>query len=283
MAAGESLDEVNEGLGFNLNEAQLVQARAKYEAGGCHWEALVDGRYGHAQKVHSGIREWLYRRKERAEEVRAPELAREIKEKLPWLELWVHDLEAESLEQGDERTVYGMEMFRNMCQMQYALKDGDFTFEVNKRLKGEEKLEIGGTVWEILHIPGHSPGSIALYHRKKKVLIPGDVVYADYAIGRFDLHEADASALKQSLKRLSDLEVEILFFADKPIGITLPNFVDLAVAKADPWVKGDSASSDSKPVTLETAYVLRVPPFIGEGDKITVDTRSGEYVTRVKE
>ena len=81
VAAGESLDEVNEGLGFNLNEAQLVQARAKYEAGGCHWEALVDGRYGHAQKVHSGIREWLYRRKERAEEVRAPELAREIKEK----------------------------------------------------------------------------------------------------------------------------------------------------------------------------------------------------------
>ena len=79
-----------------------------------------------------------------------------------------------------------------------------------------------------------------------------------------------------------NLEVEILFFEDKPIGITLPNFVDLAVTKSDPWVKGDSVSGNTKPVTLETGYVLRVPPFIEEGGKITVDTRTGEYVTRVK-
>jgi len=147
---------------------------------------------------------------------------REIKERLPWVELWVHDQEAESLEQGDERTVYGMEMFRNMCQMQYGLKDGDFSFEVNRRLHGGEKLELGGRVWEVLHIPGHSPGSIALYNREKKVLIPGDVVYADYAIGRFDLHEADASALKQSLKRLSGLEVEILLPGHNRIDRELP-------------------------------------------------------------
>jgi len=80
-----------------------------------------------------------------------------------------------------------------------------------------------------------------------------------------------------------NLEVEILFFGDRPIGITLPNFVDLAVERADPWVKGDSVAGDTKPVTLETGYVLRVPPFIEEGDKITIDTRTGEYVTRVKE
>jgi transposase len=81
VAAGEPLDEVNEALGLNLDEKQLVRAQAKYEAGGCRWEALIDGRYGHAQKVHSGIREWLYTRKERDEEVRAPQLAKEIKEK----------------------------------------------------------------------------------------------------------------------------------------------------------------------------------------------------------
>jgi len=79
-----------------------------------------------------------------------------------------------------------------------------------------------------------------------------------------------------------NLEVDMLFFREKPIGITLPNFVDMAVTKADPWVKGDSVSGDSKPVTLETGYVLRVPPFVEEGEKITVDTRSGAYVTRVK-
>jgi elongation factor P len=82
---------------------------------------------------------------------------------------------------------------------------------------------------------------------------------------------------------IDNLDVEILFFQDRPIGITLPNFVDLLVTKADPWVKGDSATTDSKPVTLETGYALRVPPFVEEGTKITVDTRTGEYVTRVKE
>ncbi len=82
---------------------------------------------------------------------------------------------------------------------------------------------------------------------------------------------------------IDNLEVEILLFEGGPIGITLPKFVDLGVSKADPWVKGDSAAGDSKPVTLETGYTLRVPPFIEEGTKITVDTRTGEYVTRVKE
>ncbi|VBB42686.1 elongation factor P [Desulfatiglans anilini] len=82
---------------------------------------------------------------------------------------------------------------------------------------------------------------------------------------------------------IDNLEVDILFFGEKAIGITLPNFVNLTVTKADPWVKGDSAAGDSKPVTLETGYVLRVPPFIQEGEKIQIDTRTGEYVTRVKE
>lgn len=82
---------------------------------------------------------------------------------------------------------------------------------------------------------------------------------------------------------IDSLEVEILFFEDRPLGITLPNFVDLTVIKADPWVKGDSVSGKSKPVTLHTGYQIQVPPFIEEGEKIRVDTRTGEYITRVKE
>jgi elongation factor P len=82
---------------------------------------------------------------------------------------------------------------------------------------------------------------------------------------------------------IDNLEVDVLLFDGRAIGITLPNFVDLTVTKADPWAKGDSVSGDSKPITLETGYTLRVPPFVEEGTKITVDTRTGEYVTRVKE
>jgi elongation factor P len=59
--------------------------------------------------------------------------------------------------------------------------------------------------------------------------------------------------------------------------------MNLRIVKADPWVKGDTASGDSKPATLETGYVLQVPTFLEEGQLIRVDTRTGQYVERVKE
>ena len=82
---------------------------------------------------------------------------------------------------------------------------------------------------------------------------------------------------------IDNIEVEILFFGSNALGITLPNFVDLTVTQADPWVKGDTAAGNSKPITVETGYTLNVPPFIEAGEKIRIDTRTGEYATRVKE
>jgi elongation factor P len=82
---------------------------------------------------------------------------------------------------------------------------------------------------------------------------------------------------------VDNMEVQILLFNSNPIGVTLPNFVNLTVTRADPWAKGDTSGSDSKPVTVETGYELQVPPFIEEGDKIQIDTRTGYYMTRVKE
>ncbi len=75
----------------------------------------------------------------------------------------------------------------------------------------------------------------------------------------------------------------VLLFDGKAIGVTLPIFIDLRIVKADPWVKGDTASGDTKPATLETGYVLQVPPFVEEGELIRIDTRTGQYVERVKE
>ncbi|MBT3311877.1 MAG: elongation factor P [Desulfobacterales bacterium] len=74
----------------------------------------------------------------------------------------------------------------------------------------------------------------------------------------------------------------LLLFDGKPIGVTLPNFMELKVIKSDPWVKGDTASGSTKPATLETGYILQVPPFVQEGEILKIDTRSGEYVERVK-
>ena len=75
----------------------------------------------------------------------------------------------------------------------------------------------------------------------------------------------------------------VLLFDQKAIEVTLPIFVDLRIVKADPWVKGDTASGDSKPATLETGYEIQVPPFVEEGQKVRIDTRTGQYVERVKE
>ena len=81
---------------------------------------------------------------------------------------------------------------------------------------------------------------------------------------------------------IENLNVKVLLFREKAIGIELPNFVNLRVIKTELWVKGDTSKADYKPGTVETGYVLRVPPFIVEGELITIDTRTGEYSTRVK-
>ena len=81
VAAGESLDAANAAFGFNLDARQLARWQAKYETGERRWEALIDGRHGHPRQAHSALREWLYARKEQDEEMRAPRLVTEIKEK----------------------------------------------------------------------------------------------------------------------------------------------------------------------------------------------------------
>jgi elongation factor P len=76
-------------------------------------------------------------------------------------------------------------------------------------------------------------------------------------------------------------EVDVLFVDERPAGVQVPSAVELAVAETDPGVKGDTASGGgSKPAMLETGVRVDVPLFVNEGDRVRVDTRSGEYVSR---
>lgn len=81
---------------------------------------------------------------------------------------------------------------------------------------------------------------------------------------------------------IDNIEAEVLMFEDRPLGVSLPNFVDLVVTQADPWAKGDTVSGNTKPVLVQTGYQIQVPPFVEQGEKIRIDTRTGEYLTRVK-
>ena len=80
----------------------------------------------------------------------------------------------------------------------------------------------------------------------------------------------------------NNIVVNVVFYQTRPIDITLPIFVDLKVVEAEPGIKGDTASGASKPVTLETGHIIQVPLFIEEGELLRLDTRTGQYVSRVK-
>ncbi len=73
----------------------------------------------------------------------------------------------------------------------------------------------------------------------------------------------------------------MLYIDGSPVSLELPNFIELAVARTDPGVRGDTAQGGTKPATLETGAVVQVPLFLNEGDIVKVDTRTGEYLGRV--
>jgi len=77
--------------------------------------------------------------------------------------------------------------------------------------------------------------------------------------------------------------VEVTLWNGDPLSVTLPNFVELKITQTDPGLKGDTAQGGTKPATLETGATVKVPLFVEEGEVIKIDTRSGEYVGRVKD
>ena len=163
-------------------------------------------------------------------------------------------------------------------------------FQFSKPGKGQSlyrcklKNMITGVILDRTYRSGDSFEQANLEERRMQYLYNQDDEYVFMDVENYEQSMLKEDQVGDAKNYLTDnLEVDILFFEITPIGITLPNFVDLTVTRADPWVKGDSVSGDGKPVTLETGYTLRVPPFIEEGIRITLDTRTGEYVTRVKE
>ncbi|SHG65905.1 translation elongation factor P (EF-P) [Thermosyntropha lipolytica DSM 11003] len=98
----------------------------------------------------------------------------------------------------------------------------------------------------------------------------------------YDQISIPAEAIGDGVKwLLENMNIQVLFFQGNIIGVELPNFVELEVVETEPGIKGDTATGATKNATLETGAVVQVPLFVEKGDKVRIDTRTGEYLERV--
>lgn len=100
----------------------------------------------------------------------------------------------------------------------------------------------------------------------------------------FEQHEIEANAVADTAKWLKEQDTCVVtLWNGVPLAVMPPIFVVLEVAETDPGLKGDTSGGGTKPATMTTGAVVRVPLFIGIGDMLKIDTRNGEYVSRAKE
>jgi elongation factor P len=175
------------------------------------------------------------------------------------------------------------------------------------------KIELDGEPYVIVEFQHVKPGKGGAFVRTKfKSLKSGNVTDKTFRAGEKvdvpDLEEKtmqylygadkdrvfmDTSSYEQvsmNEKQLGDsinylkenMEIKVLYHKGLPINIEVPMFVELAIAKTDPGVRGDTASGGSKPATMETGAVVKVPLYMNEGDVIKIDTRTGTFIERVK-
>ncbi len=97
---------------------------------------------------------------------------------------------------------------------------------------------------------------------------------------QFPLNSEQLGESRKFLKE--NMVVKVLYYDDSPIAVELPIFVELEIVKTAPGIRGDTASGGSKPAVLETGVTIKVPFHLNEGDVIKVDTRTSEYIERVK-
>jgi elongation factor P len=145
------------------------------------------------------------------------------------------------------------------------------------------KNMVSGAQFDKTYRSGEKINKADLEEIKMEYLYFDGEAYCFMNLSNYEQEFLTADQLGEAKDLLKDnTECDVLMFDGRPIGVTLPIFMELEVTRADPWIKGDTASGDSKPATLETGYQLQVPPFVEEGEILKIDTRTGAYVERVK-
>lgn len=142
-------------------------------------------------------------------------------------------------------------------------------------------LKKGGTI-ERTFKSGEKFEALSVTRQKKQFLYKEGEKYNFMDMNTYEQISVGPEFLGDMMNFLTEnLEVEAVYLENEIIGIDLPIIMEMTIAEAEPGVKGDSVSNMTKMAKLETGADIRVPLFIKEGDRIKVDTRTGEYVERV--
>ena len=173
-------------------------------------------------------------------------------------------------------------------------------------------VTIDGDAWQVVEFQHVKPGKGAAFVRAKmRNMCTGAVVERTFNAGErlpkahidrramqylyesdgnyvfmdnetYEQSELTKEQLGNAINFLKEnMDAKIMIYNGRVIGVDLPNTVELTVVKTDPGIRGDTATGGSKPATLETGYIIQVPFFVNQGDTIRVDTRTGEYMSRV--
>jgi len=143
---------------------------------------------------------------------------------------------------------------------------------------------ITGRVWERTFKSGESlEAADVMDYEMEYVYSDSDYWHFMKTDGSFEQLAADEAAVADCKQWLKETEkYTVLLWNENPINVAAPNFIELEVTETDPGLKGDTAQGGSKPATLSTGAVVKVPLFLNQGDVIKVDTRTGEYQGRAK-
>jgi elongation factor P len=129
---------------------------------------------------------------------------------------------------------------------------------------------------------GEKFGIPDVVNREMNFLYKDDSGYTFMDNENFEQITMDENAVGESKFYLvENLSVVILFYNDRPVSVDVPKAVNLKVTQTDPGIRGDTVTGGTKPATLETGLVVKVPLHINEGDLLRIDTQTGEYVSRV--
>ena len=145
-----------------------------------------------------------------------------------------------------------------------------------------QKDVLTGKVLELTHNPSEKLNDVSIERKEMMYLYNDGDLYYFMDNNTYEQVPFNYESVKDALNFvIENTNCNVQFYNNVPINVEPPIFVELTITKTEPGVRGDTVKTGGKPATLETGYTLQVPLFVNEGDRIRVDTRTGEYMERL--